>query len=174
MNLKQHLIDRGVDFNIHQPILTEDEAYFLLYNLSGQIVGYQKYNPTYPSRGTNNRQTRDRRYYNYVTSGQIGVFGLESYSLNTRVVFVVEGVFDACRLTRRGVCALAMLTNDPSSSMKNFLLGLGKTLVAICDNDKSGNKLRRAAHYSETVIGAKDLGDSPEEYVSFLIKKYNN
>ena len=93
-------------------------------------------------------------------------------TLNVPCVFITEGVFDAARLTKRGCCAFAMLTNNPSTSMRNFLMCLGKPIIAVCDNDPSGIKLRKAGHCFETVP-AKDLGDAPEEYIDFLIGKYH-
>jgi len=47
MNIKTHLKHRHLDLELHRPILDEELniATFLLYNLSGQLVGYQQYNP---------------------------------------------------------------------------------------------------------------------------------
>jgi hypothetical protein len=175
--LEQHLRDRHMDIELHKPIISDQIATFLLYNLSGQIVGYQRYNPAFPSAypGDGKQSNlRDRRYYNYVSSDKIGLFGLESFHQNVPCVFVVEGVFDACRLTSRGVCAIAMLTNTPSSSMKNFLICLGKPIISICDNDPSGKKLKSVGHYHEIVRDGKDLGDCSEEFVDYILKKYGN
>lgn len=173
--MRDHLVSRHMDLNVHRALLSPEVATILMYNLSGQVVGYQRYNPSFPSAFPGDgRQSslRDRRYYNYVTKGQIGLFGLESFSLNSPCVFVTEGVFDACRLTKRGVCAIAMLTNTPSSSMKNFLRCLAKPLIAVCDDDAAGRKLRSVGHYYETVQGGKDLGECPEEFVDYLLQKY--
>jgi hypothetical protein len=175
--LEQHLRDRHMDINLHMPIISDQIATFLLYNLSGQIVGYQRYNPAFPSAfAGDGRQSnlRDRRYYNYVSPNKIGLFGLESFHKDVPCVFVVEGVFDACRLTSQGACAIAMLTNTPSSSMKNFLICLSKPLIAICDNDPSGRKLRSIGHYHETVRDGKDLGDCSQDFVDYILKKYAN
>lgn len=173
--LRDHLVSRNVDLNLHKPLLSAEVATFLLYNLSGQVVGYQRYNPSFPSAfpGDGKQSNlRDRRYYNYVTSGQIGVFGLESFNENTKVVFVTEGAFDCCRLTKRGATAVAMLTNNPSSSMRNFLLCLGVPVVAVCDDDAAGVKLRKSGHFFETVQGGKDLGECSEDFVDYLLEKY--
>lgn len=173
--MKEHLLSRHVNFEVHTPIYNAHVATFLLYNLSGQLVGYQRYNPSFPSAfpgdGKQNN-LRDRRYYNYVSSGQIGLFGLESYSYTLPVVFVTEGIFDACRLTKKGACCFAMLTNNPSTSMRNFLLCLGKPIVAICDGDAAGVKLRKVGHYYETVQEGKDLGECSESFVDYLLEKY--
>lgn len=174
--MREHLESRNMNLDLHKPCLSAEVATFLLYNLSGQIVGYQRYNPSFPSASPGDgRQSnlRDRRYYNYVMKSQIGIFGLESFHLNVPCVFVTEGVFDACRLTQRGACAVAVLTNNPSSSMRNMLMCLGKPLVAVCDGDRSGVKLRKAGHYFETVRDGKDLGECSDKFVDFLLEKYN-
>jgi hypothetical protein len=173
--LKAHLRDRHMNLDLHRVVLSDEVATILLYNLSGQVVGYQRYNPAFPSAflGDGKQSNlRDRRYYNYVSEGKIGLFGLETFYLNSPCVFITEGVFDACRITNRGACAIAMLTNTPSSSMKNFLRCLAKPLIAVCDDDTSGKKLRSVGHYYETVQGGKDLGECPEEFVDFLLQKY--
>ena len=174
--MRDHLISRHVDLNLHRPHLSAEVSTFLLYNLSEQIVGYQRYNPSFPSAfpgdGKQNN-LRDRRYYNYVSKGHIGIFGLESFNLSVSCVFITEGVFDACRLTSRGACALAMLTNNPSTSMRNFLQCLGKPIIAVCDDDKSGVKLRKCGHYYETVKEGKDLGECPDSFVTYLLEKYS-
>ena len=175
--MKDHLISRHMNLNRHRVLLSSEVATILMYNLSGQIVGYQRYNPSFPSAfpGDGKQSNmRDRRYYNYVSRGHIGLFGVETFNLNVPCVFITEGVFDACRLTNRGACAFAMLTNNPSTSMRNFLISLGKPIIAVCDDDKSGVKLRKAGHYFETVKGAKDLGECLEEFVDFLLDKYNS
>lgn len=173
--MREHLISRNVDLNLHTPVIAPEVSTFLLYNMSGQIVGYQRYNPSFPSAFPGDgRQTnlRDRRYYNYVSSGQIGMFGLESYRANTKCVFITEGIFDCCRLTKRGATSFAVLTNNPSTSMRNFLLCLGVPIVAVCDDDPSGVKLRKAGHYFETVQDGKDLGECSETFVDYLLNKY--
>ena len=173
--MRDHLISRHMDLNAHRALLSPEVATILMYNLSGQVVGYQRYNPSFPSAfpGDGKQSNlRDRRYYNYITKGQIGLFGLETFNLDVPCVFITEGVFDACRLTSKGACAFAMLTNNPSSSMRNFLDSLGKPVVAVCDDDQAGVKLRKCGHYHETVKGAKDLGECPDEFVEFLLSKY--
>lgn len=175
--MRDHLVSRHMDLNVHRALLSPEVATILMYNLSGQVVGYQRYNPSFPSAfpGDGRQDNlRDRRYYNYVTKGQIGLFGLETFNLDVPCVFITEGIFDACRLTSKGACAFAMLTNNPSTSMRNFLDSLGKPVIAICDDDQAGVKLRKCGHYYETVKGAKDLGECSDEFVEFLLSKYHN
>lgn len=44
LDIKQHLLDRGIDFNKTHVVIDEenDAAYFFLYTLSGKLVGYQR------------------------------------------------------------------------------------------------------------------------------------
>lgn len=52
-NLLRHLKNRGVDTEQTKVVIDEEsgDTFFFLYNLSGQMVGYQKYNPKYPKKG---------------------------------------------------------------------------------------------------------------------------
>ena len=156
-------------------------AYFPLWNLSGQFCGYQAYRPD-----ASKVQKNDEKGRYYTFRGEkllakhyktVTVWGLESWYLST-VLFVTEGIFDAARLTELGVSAVALLSNDPSRSTRNWLKMVRKMrpVVAVCDPGTSGVKLAKAGHYSHIVNvpvqpGA-DLGDAPKEYVENLIKTY--
>lgn len=171
MNLKEHLLSRHVDLELHNPVLDQEDmvATFYLYSLSGELVGYQQYRPL-ASKEKNN-DPKEGRYFTYKTKGKVGVFGLESLHLTPHVVFVTEGVFDACRLTELRFSALAVLANNPDSSTRNFLMSLGRKVVVVADNDKAGKMLASAGH--EAVFTEdKDLGDSSEEFVLALTNRY--
>jgi hypothetical protein len=172
-DIKQHLIQRHVDLYLHKPHLSESTATFMLYNLSGKIVGYQKYMPLNKDKSRNDF---NGRYYTYRSNDSICVFGLESYASNS-TVFLTEGIFDAVRLTKRGCCAIALLTNAPNSSMLNFIDLLPNKIVAISDNDDGGKlfkkKIRHVANAVITCTQHKDLGDSPESFVDQLINYFN-
>lgn len=166
-----HLKSRHVDLDLHRPIVDEEAglATFLLYNLSGQITGYQQYRPWADKQKKNN--PREGRYFTYRNRSMVTVFGLESVHLTPSLVFVTEGIFDAVRLTERGVSALAALSNDPTLDVRNFLTCLGRRVIVVCDADKAGRKLARLGH--DVVYTAdKDLGDSAEEFVDELVKKF--
>ena len=47
MNLTEHLKSRHLDMTLHHPVLDEGTrtVTFFLYNLSGQLVGFQQYKP---------------------------------------------------------------------------------------------------------------------------------
>jgi len=176
--LTNHLLSRHVDLTLHRPIIDEANgvATFLLYDLSGRIVGYQQYRPS-----SDKRRHNDPRLSRYFTrcggyDSKYCVFGMESLHLTPRLVFITEGIFDCVRITRRGVSAVAVLTNSPCQSLQTLFKILPQTKVVICDNDdnRAGDKLRVLAssvnhiHYTD----AKDLGDSSEDYLTRLLERY--
>ena len=174
MTVQQHLESRYLDLNLHRTWIAEELgcAVFPLWNLSGQIVGYQRYRPN-ASKEKNN-DPREGRYFTRVKEGKVGVWGLESWHLSD-TLFITEGVFDACRITARGYSAIGLLSFDVSATTKRWLWTVRKfrRVVAVCDNDPSGLKLRTLAHTSTVVEGYGDLGDASEEYVTHLLKKYS-
>jgi 5S rRNA maturation endonuclease (ribonuclease M5) len=168
-----HLESRDIDFALHKPIVNNDSATFMCYNLSGQLVGWQRYAPNRKSMCSNNP---DGRYYSYRIKHHISIFGLETYRLDAKCVFITEGIFDTARLTKRGMTAFALLTNSPNSSMINFLECIPQRKVVICDNDKGGDFLRKSLKYSTKdfiVPNRKDLGEESVEFVENIIKTYN-
>lgn len=168
----QLLRERHLDVNLHRPAVDEEErvATFFLYNLSGQIVGYQQYRPD-ADKVKNNHPTAGR-YFTYRNKDTLGVWGVESLYLTPHVLFVTEGIFDAARFTNKGCSALASLTNNPSKDLRSWLQMLNKRAIAVCDADTSGNKLAKFGTTFEVVQGSKDLGDASDEYVDYLINKY--
>lgn len=169
--IEQHLISRRTDLALHTPITNEEDscATFLLWNLSGQLVGFQQYRP-YCVKARNNHP-RGMRYFTYRSGSTLGLFGIESLHLTPNVVFVTEGVFDATRLTSLGVSAIAVLSNDPAKEVSNFLRSLARKVVVVCDNDSAGRKLAKFGDYIE-YTSDKDLGESSDEFVESLVKKY--
>lgn len=171
MDLVRHLEERHLDLALHRPALdhVESTATFFLWNLSGQMVGFQQYRP-----GANKMvhgDARLARYFSCVGRHTVAAWGLESLDLTPGVVFITEGIFDAARLTRRGVSALAVLSNDPNTDVKNWLRCLPRRVIAVCDNDAAGRRLARCGDVAVSTPG-KDLGESPEEFVSDLIRRF--
>lgn len=146
-------------------------ATFLLYNLSGQLVGYQQYRPEGVKTPSNHPKLG--KYFTYKKQPTLGVWGVESLHLTPHVVFLTEGVFDAARLTERGYSALAALSNDPTPELGNWLWCLNRRVVAVCDNDpnKAGRKLAKFGTHSAFTQN-KDLGDSPDEVVDDLLARF--
>jgi hypothetical protein len=172
MNVTQHLKDRHVNLDLHRFLVDEEEkvACVLMYNLSDQIVGYQQYRPLADK--TKKNSPRDGRYYTYKREGTVVVFGVESLHLTPHLVFLTEGVFDAARLISRGFSALAVLTNNPTPDLQNWLTTLNRKVVAVCDNDKAGLALAKFGHEA-VFLTTKDVGDSTEEELDELLRKYH-
>lgn len=169
-NIKQHLIDRYVDLNIHKPHTTNTSATFMLYNLSKQLVGWQRYSPLQPHLCSNDL---NGRYYTYRSAQQLAIFGFETYNINLSRIFITEGIFDAVRITRHHCCALALLTNSPNSSMLNLLSCLPNKITVIIDNDKGGEllyKKTKSVTSSFITPPAKDLGECDEAFITTILK----
>lgn len=171
MDVLAHLQERHLNTSLHKVWLSDEVATFPLWNLSGQLVGYQQYRP-FASKQPNN-DPRNGRYFNCLKGDRVGVWGLESWSL-TNTLFLTEGVFDAARLTSKNASAVALLSYTVSSSTKKWLhiVKQHRRVVAVCDNDASGSKLASLGTLSHTVSDYKDLGESSDEYVQQLLKEY--
>ena len=180
-DIEDHLKSRGIDMEkTHVVFDTKtNTATFFLYNISGQLVGYQYYNP-HGSKSLDQKKA-DRRlmkYYTYVTGQKdekrLAVWGLESYDMKSSVLFVVEGIFDAVKIQNAGYPAIAILSNDPRQDLKTWLKTLPQTIIAVLDRDdnSSGNKLASTGDRSTmTPAPYKDLGDMPQEEVNTFIKQ---
>jgi len=172
--IKEHLKERDVPESAAVIVAEEDNfAYFILYNLSGKIVGMQRYNPGgHKERGKHrNRPKEELRYVTSVTreNSERNIPQLAMYGLHTlderQFVFVVEGVFDAVKLESVGVPVIAILTNAPKK-FRNFFFALGKTIIVWRDNDKASEEMREIADFSViTPPPYKDLGEVPLEEV---------
>jgi len=145
-------------------------ATFPLYNLSGQMVGYQRYNPNGEKKRGNNL---DHRYYTHIgkegEKGKLAVWGSENIDPHNPRLYVTEGIFDAIRLMNAGLPVVAALGNDPKH-LRSLFKSLGKHVIAITDADDAGRKLARIADETfEVPPGFKDLGEmTPEQVNQFL------
>ena len=171
MTLVEHLRSRHMDLALHRPVLDETEgvATFYLWNLSGQLVGYQQYRPAADKKKHNH--PKEGRYFTYRKQPTLALWGVESLHLTPHVVFLTEGIFDAARLTERGYSALAMLSNDPALEVRNWLRMLNRRVVSVCDNDAAGRKLVKFGDVAVFTEG-KDLGESDDNYVMQLLEVY--
>lgn len=169
--VRQHLISRHIDFALHRPIIDDNErvATFFLWNLSGGIVGYQQYRPDAGKEKRNN--PKEGRYFTFHPKKTIAVWGLESLHLTPNILFVTEGIFDAARITERGVSAIAVLSNDPTNYVKTWINCLSRKVIAVCDDDAAGRKLAKLGDES-IVLSGHDLGDATDEEVTELIAKF--
>lgn len=169
--VKQHLRKRHCVLELHRPWLDEENhvATFPLWNLSGQMVGYQQYRPL----ASKDRQNdpRESRYFTFRKQPTLCLFGVETLHLTPNVVFLTEGVFDACRLTERGVSALAVLSCDQNKELRAWLRSLNRLVVAVCDNDAAGRKLAKFGDVAVT-MESHDLGDATAQEVTQLLKRF--
>jgi DNA primase len=167
----EHLKDRHLNLELHRPMVDEENrvATFFLYNLSGALVGYQQYRPEGEKKPQNN--PKEGKYFTYRKQPTLAVWGVESLHLSPNVVFLTEGVFDACRLTEKGYSALAVLSNNTGKDLSNWLSMLNRKVVAVCDNDAAGKRL---AKFGDVAVFCEDhdLGDSTDEYVTKLLQTY--
>lgn len=167
--MEEHLNERHLDMDLHRVWLDNEQniATFPLWNLSGQLVGYQQYRPDASKKKKNS--PKEGRYYSYISSGSRGVWGLESWSLSP-ALFLTEGIFDAARLTSLGLSAIAVLSNDPVF-LKPWLIPVwsSRHVVAICDYGPAGHKLAKYGHSYWSMPEEFDLGDAPDDYVKQII-----
>jgi hypothetical protein len=172
-SVARHLKNRHVDFDLHRPMVDEENrvATFYLYNMTGMLCGYQQYRPDATKSYHNDPNLG--RYYTYRKQPTLALFGVESLHLTPHVVFLTEGVFDACRVTSKGYSALAVLSNNPNSELHNFLGCLNRKVVAVCDNDLAGKELAKFGDVAAYTTD-KDLSDSSDRFVDDLIKVYGS
>ena len=160
-----------MDLELHRPVLDleNDVATFYLWNLSGKFCGYQQYRRFGEKKPQNN--PKQGKYFTYRKQPTLAVWGVESLHLSPNVVFLTEGVFDACRLTEKGYSALAVLSNNTGWDLKNWLSMLNRKVVAVCDNDDAG---RRLAKFGDVAVFCEDhdLGDSTDEFVNTLVARF--
>lgn len=148
----------------------EGVATFYIWTPAGALAGFQQYRPG--AEKSRKNDPRESRYFTYRTKSVVSVWGVESLHLSPGLLFVTEGLFDACRLTARGASAVATIANDPNWDLRNLLQMLPGHKVVVADNDKAGRKLHKVGDSVEVVPTGKDLGDAPEEYVSELLARY--
>lgn len=155
-SLLEHLLSRGCDPAKYHCYLDEETrtATFLLYGLSGKLVGYQTYKPDGPkTRDGKGFDPKDLRYYTWVTKSETGlndsvvVFGTECFDPKKRDLYLVEGLFDAVALHNLGLNAFAVLGNVGEFKrgrpvpLRSLLRGLSKHTVAVEDGDEAGSNL---------------------------------
>lgn len=143
MRLKHHLKERGMNPDLYKPAYgySAGKVTFYLYNLTGQLVGYQHYRPMAGKKRQRN-DPKFGRYFTYCPAQTIAVFGLECLDPTKDVLYVTEGVFKAAVLHRLGYNAIAVLTSTPKHMKSWFrILKRQYNLIAIGDADDAGRKL---------------------------------
>ena len=177
--LREHLINRGVDFDKINVVCDEysNSATFLLYNLSHQIIGFQQYNYLKPKNHFKGELGRNTvKYYTYVSKeggrkdAFISVWGLQNVKEEDKEIWVTEGIFDAVKLVNAGLPAIAALTSTPSPQLKQWFSIMGKKVIVILDGDDAGSKLKSIANVAyKTPKPYKDLGEMKQEDVNQFV-----
>lgn len=171
--LKQHLKNRYLKVENHKCWIDDVEriATFPLYNLSGQLKGYQQYRPDTTNKKSNN--PRESRYFTYKSKGEIAIWGLESWYYSD-TLFLTEGLFDAARFTYNNVAAIAVLSNTLDKQTINWLWAIRKTrkVISVCDGDDSGKKLIRFGHDYYQFNNNHDASSASDEEIRFIINDY--
>jgi hypothetical protein len=173
--LYNHLLFRNVDFNLHRVWLDDDNqvAIFPLYNLAGVLLGYQQYRPN-GSKAVNNDPREGKYFTRKPNNPEPSYWGVESWKLSN-TLFLVEGLFDAARLTSFGYSALAVFTNNPGCNFMGFVSLLQKLrpVVVVCDNDVAGIKLAKYGHTYTTLSSGKDVSEADKLEVQDMVKRYD-
>lgn len=168
INILSHLKSRGIkDFNGIHVDQESGDTFFTLYNFSGQIVGYQKYNPNYP-KGSD--LFDKNRYFNLNNkSHNLLVWGIQSFHLDEHLLFLTEGIFDAVKIHNAGYPAFAILGNNPLH-LRSWINTLNRIVVVIYDNDSAGQKLKKFGDFAYSVDDGKDLGDLTQSKANAFIE----
>lgn len=179
IDIESHLKSRDLDFNKTHVVMNKKDgaAYFFLYNTSGKLVGYQRYNPAGSKyiRGNNKNAMKVdlnlMKYRTYVSNREIAVYGMETYDISSRVLFIVEGIFDCIKIHNAGYPAIAMLSNGTTQSTISWLHTLPQTKIVIYDNDATGKQLRKLGDASASCPDPyKDLGEMPQSEVNTFLR----
>lgn len=141
-----------------------------IYNLSGQIVGYQAYNWKADKRPKNDITGR---YWTWLSkpdgkTTKVGIMGLEHLRWG-EPLYLVEGQFEQAVAVSYGLNCLAVLTNNPKH-LKNWLYSYPGQVTALCQDDAAGRKLASIADAS--VLLPKDLDElSRDEALNLILTK---
>jgi len=149
-------------------VVGDDRVTFTLWNLSGQMVGYQVYRPNCARVAP---CPKDQKYFTYITR-QGGVPALAVWGLETvprmGKLYICEGVFDACRLHNLGLPAIAVLTSNPKH-LGGWLKCLPHRKAVVCDGDVAGRSLSKFGDEVVFLDSGRDLGDLTDKEVMEII-----
>jgi len=119
IGMKHHLFaERYCEhFSYSSVVVSEEEkvATFLLYGMTGKLVGYQRYNPYGEKDKCNDGKGK---YYTYTT--EYAPWGVETLQTG-RPLALVEGVFDACIFHKLGFSSLAMFSHSPAKWYAEYI-----------------------------------------------------
>lgn len=171
-----HLLKRHMNIGLYSgAYVDEASATFALWNLSGQMVGYQTYRPDKPKLRGRNFDPMEMRYYTYISRYGGADPATTAWGLETLYwpgpTYLCEGIFDACRLHSHGFSALAMLGSNPVH-LASWLRTLPYELVSVVQGDEAGKKLAKFGDKAVYLPPGRDVGDLSE--TEFLQTFKNN
>ena len=139
--LHEHLQSRFFDISRYNGVYISIDDYvicFTLWNLSGQMCGYQQYKPLENKDKRNN--PKEGRYYTSIHGNKhekpIALWGIESLQYNEDVLVLCEGIFDACRFHNHDIPAVAVLGSS-WKHYKNWILSLNRYIYKAEDQEGS-------------------------------------
>ena len=159
LELRQHLVERHLDVSLYSGVwFGEGVVVFGLWNLMGQLVGYQQYRPH--ASKTQRNDPKEGRYYTFCSKeggrGSVTAWGLETVRPGNPIL-LCEGIFDACRLHKAGITALALLGSDPVH-LREWLGLFSQPLVSVVQGDEAGKKLAKYAGTGLQLPQGHDVG----------------
>lgn len=171
--LKKHLKSRHLNLSLYSgTAVTSRDATFILWNLSGRMVGYQVYNPSLPKVQSND--PRECKYFTDVSKlgrgSELAVWGLETYRQD-KDLFLCEGIFDACRLHNAGISAIAVLGSNPIH-LREWLTTLPNKIIAVVQGDRPGKKLAKYGDEAIYLPEGKDVGDLTKAEFKSIFSDY--
>lgn len=168
-----HLIQRCKNYPEIFGVVDHENEIFTryIYNLSGEIIGYQRYNWRADKFKNNDPKGR---YYTYVSKvdnkTELCVMGLETFDSRRHIIYVVEGGFEQASAVSCGFNCVATLTNT-TKRIDGWLKTNHLTSVALCQPDKASMLLARNTDYH--IVLPKDLDDLTYDELQELIKTEN-
>ena len=118
---------------------------FPLWNLSGQLVGYQKYSWDKPK--SNKVNPIDQKYFTRLPKGTLGFYGLDLLPLGyLGPIYLVEGIWEALVGWFFGIPCIAILgvvKKGVDSSKLTWLNTLPNEIIPLCQNDDAGRCLAK-------------------------------
>ncbi len=156
---KQHVERRRMGTDVGWVCHSQEVVTFPLWNLSGQMLGFQQYRWDMPKKGNHPYL---QKYFTYLPKGKVAVFGLEYIPENYfGDVIVVEGIWEAVALISIGKKAIAVLGNNPKQ-LKGWLNSMPWNIIPYCQPDKAGKKLANL-NKQNAVFFDKDIDEVIQE-----------
>ena len=167
MDFLEHIRDRSFgllgsqqDESIAWVDYLEEVVTFPLWNLSGQLIGYQQYNWDKPKNRQNN--SKGQKYFTYLPKGSIGVYGLDLLPQGySGPICLVEGIWEAIIGHCFGIPCLAVLgvsSRGTDKQTMNWLNSLPNEIIPLCQDDKAGVALSKC-NLSKAIFLKGDLDD---------------